>query len=446
MKPEAATCPKMSPMKKALIAAFISWLCLFTLPDQTSSLTTSAESPAGQTDKKTERHAGASRDSDLKSLYETHQWFKLRDAVRAVKATPFYRGAVAYAFNDFKQAQKYLQDVIKSAPKSEQASEARGLLIYVFQRAGGYRQAMSQIEELLAAESDNTNLKNARSFFAELSQYPEQSVTRRNYSSIRCRTHDGNLFVPLSVDGKSADYILDTGANVSTISESEAKRLGLAIHKSGVKGTVATGAQVGFRTAVANQLTLGNVRLRHVVFLVARDDQQPFVDLPSGERGVLGLPVLLALQTMRWSADGKFESGFRSARSSVRKSNLCFEGADIVTETGFRQSKLDLHLDTGASETVLFPKFAEEFASLVSESGQKNSKRVTGVGDSVEVDAVSLPLLTLRIGGFDATLRPAQVLLKQVGSRWFHGRLGLDILSQARVVTIDFRSMTIALE
>lgn len=433
-------------MKKALIAASISWLCLFPSLSQTSSFSTSAKSPAGQTDEKTERHAGANRDSDLKSLYEAHQWFKLRDAVQAAKAPAFYRGAVAYAFNDFKQAEKHLQDVIKSAPKSEQASEARGLLIYVYQRAGRYRQAMSQIEELLAAQPDNANLKNARSFFAELSHYPEQSVTERNYSGTRYRTQDGNLFVPLSVDGKSADYILDTGANFSTISESEARRLGLTIHESAVKGTVATGAQVGFRTAVAGQLTVGNVRLRHVVFLVARDDQQPFVDLPSGERGVLGLPVLLALQTMRWSADGTFESGFRSARSSVRKSNLCFEGADAVTETGFRQSKLNLHLDTGASETVLFPKFAEEFASVVSESGKKDSKQVTGVGDSVEVDAVSLPLLTLRIGGFDATLRPAQVLLKQVGSRWLHGRLGLDLLSQARVVTIDFRSMTLALE
>lgn len=433
-------------MKKALIAASIPWLCLFPSLSQTSSFSTSANSPAGQTDKKTERHAGGNHDSDLKPLYETHQWFKLRDAVQAAKAPAFYRGAVAYAFNNFKQAEKHLQQVIKSAPKSEQASEASGLLIYLYQQAGRYRQAMSQIEELLAAQPDNANLKNARSFFAELSQYPEQSVTKRNYSSIRYRTHHGNLFVPLSVGGKSADYILDTGANFSTISESEAKRLGLTTHESAVKGTVATGAQIGFRTAVAGQLTVGNVRLRHVIFLVARDDQQPFVDLPSGERGVLGLPVLLALQTMRWSADGTFESGFRSARSSVRKSNLCFEGADVVTETGFRQSKLNLHLDTGASETVLFPKFAEEFASVVSESGQKNSKRVTGLGDSVEVDAVSLPLLTFRIGGFDATLRPAQVLLKQVRSRWLHGLLGLDLLSQARVVTIDFRSMTLALE
>lgn len=432
-------------MTKALIAACIPWLCL-SPSGHTSSFHAPATSSVGQPDKETERHDGGTRDSGLKSLYDTHQWFKLRDAVQAARAPAFYRGAVAYAFNDFTHAQKHLQDVITSAPRSEQASEARGLLIYVYQRAGRYRQAMSQIEELLAAEPDNASLKSARSFFAELSQYPEQSVTERKYSSIRYRRVDGNVFVPLSVDGKSADYILDTGANFSTISESEARRLGLTTHESAVQGTVATGAHVAFRTAVAGQLTVGNVRLRHVVFLVAGDDQQPFVDLPAGERGVLGLPVLLALQTMRWSAEGTFESGFRSARSGVRTSNLCFEGADVVTETGFRQSTLNLHLDTGASETVLFPKFAEEFAGVVRESGKKDSRRVTGVGDSVDVDAVSLPLLTLRVGGFDTTLRPAQVLLKDVGSRWLHGRLGLDLLGQARVVTIDFRSMTLALE
>ena len=165
-----------------------------------------------------------------------------------------------------------------------------------------------------------------------------------------------------------------------------------------------------------------------------------------GERGVLGLPVLLALQTMRWKADGTFESGFRSQPKSARKSNLCFEGADVVTEAGFREGKLNLHLDTGASETLLFPKFAEEFASIVSESGQKGSKQISGVGQSVKVDAVSLPLVTLEIGGLDTYLRPAQVVLKEVGSRWLHGRLGLDLLRQARAVTIDFRSMTLALD
>jgi len=36
--------------------------------------------------------------------------------------------------------------------------------------------------------------------------------------------------------------------------------------------------------------------------------------------------------------------------------------------------------------------------------------------------------------------------VRQVGSQWRHGNLGLDLLNQARVVTIDFQSMTLALE
>lgn len=45
--------------------------------------------------------AAGGRDPDLRSLYETHQWFRLRDAVRETKAPAFYRGAVACAFDDF---------------------------------------------------------------------------------------------------------------------------------------------------------------------------------------------------------------------------------------------------------------------------------------------------------------------------------------------------------
>lgn len=68
-------------------------------------------------------------DSELKRLYETHQWFELRDIVQANKAPAFYRGAVAYAFNSPEQAEKDLQQVIQSQPGSDQAYDARELLV-----------------------------------------------------------------------------------------------------------------------------------------------------------------------------------------------------------------------------------------------------------------------------------------------------------------------------
>ena len=78
-----------------------------------------------------------------------------------------------------------------------------------------------------------------------------------------------------------------------------------------------TGGTMGARTAVADELQVGETRLRHVAFLVVRDDQQPFVDLAPDERGVLGLPALLAFEAFRWTADGAFEIAFPAPREIV---------------------------------------------------------------------------------------------------------------------------------
>jgi hypothetical protein len=123
-----------------------------------------------------------------------------------------------------------------------------------------------------------------------------------------------------------------------------------------------------------------------------------------------------------------------------------FDGAMPVTQVQFGQNKLDFALDTGAVKTHLYPRFAKEFASLVKESGRRGTTRNVGAGGTFGVDSIILPELSLRIAGFGTTLRPANVLLNDVGSEWRYGNLGLDLLSQARIVTLDFKSMTIALQ
>lgn len=417
---------------------------------QTSSATkeTKPEAASDVANSQSEELAN-SQSAELKSLYEAHQWFKLRDAVPAKRASAFYRGVAAAAFNHVKQAEQNLKSFVDSAPESEQASDARAILIYIYQRAGRYGQAVAEIEKALAVKPDDAGLKNARALFGALSQYPEQSVVERRFSRIRYSMKGGNMFVPVQINRKSASYVVDTGANFSLISEAEAKRLGLTIHESGGSQIGdAAGAGVDVRIAVADQLTVGRIRLRHVSFFVVRDDQQPFVDLPSGERGVLGLPVLLAFETLRWKQDGTFEVGFAPGSTKGSKANVCFEGANLITEGEFRQSRINVFLDTGATRTRALPLFAREFAGFIHEFGRKGSDRVTGVGSSVAVDAVVLPELALRIDGFDAVLRPAQVLLQEPtsDSRWWHVWIGMDLLNQARVVTLDLRSMRLALE
>lgn len=385
-------------------------------------------------------------DAVLKSLYDSHQWFKLRDAIRGQKRQTLYYGAVAAAFNDFPNAERILQSVIESGP-NESADDARGILISLYGRAGRYRQALAQIEKALAVEPDNASLRNIHLFFASLSQAP-QTVAKRRFSRISFTMKAGNMFIPASINGQPADYMVDTGANFSTISETEAKRVGLTVIESTVAATDAAGGQARFRIGFADRLNVGDVTLRHVAFLLARDDQEPFVELKPGERGVIGLPVLLAFQTMRWKHDGTFEIAFALNSKPGSKPNMCFEGTQPVIEGEFRQHYINMFFDTGAVHTRFLPQFARDFADFLKEAGRKDSVRVSGIGNQVDVDAITLPELSVRLSAFDATLRPAQILLKETSpdSRWWHVWAGLDLINQAHVVTLDFPNMTVNLE
>ncbi|MGH9162964.1 MAG: hypothetical protein ACRD2X_23625, partial [Vicinamibacteraceae bacterium] len=82
---------------------------------------------------------------------------------------------------------------------------------------------------------------------------------------------------------------------------------------------------------------------------------------------------------------------------------------------------------------------------LVSERGRKGSARVTQIGGAADRNVVVIPGLQLKVGGKDTTLPEGKLFAKPVGDDRFHGLLGMDVLSQATEVTIDFRSMTLTL-
>jgi len=384
---------------------------------------------------------------DFKVLYEAHEWMKLKAAVKGSKAPAFYQGAVAAVFNDAAVAEKYLNQAIKSSPNSEQVSDAYSLLTQTYIRNGQYSRAVSAIDEGLKLKPNDIGLKNARALFGALAKIPEQTVITHGFSKIQYTLRDGNLFVPVQLNETPVKGLVDTGANFSLISFSEAKRLGLAIRDAnGATMGDSAGADVAFQIAEADSLIIGKVKLRHVIFFVMRDDQQPFVELPEGERMIIGFPVLFALQAFGWDRSGNFEIGLAQERRSP--SNIWFEGSEVVFQGQFNNSKIGIFLDTGATRTRVLSRFAKEFPSVVDAYGIKSKDRVTGVGSSVEVDSMTLPELKFRISASEVILRQAKVLVKDTASNndWYHVWIGMDLLKQPRRVSVDFRSMSVKAE
>ena len=89
-------------------------------------------------------------DTNLKSLYDRHQWFELRDSVRKGGASAFYQGAVACAFNDVRGCERRFRDVINTASRSDEAVEAHRILASAYFTHGEYKRALAQVDAILA--------------------------------------------------------------------------------------------------------------------------------------------------------------------------------------------------------------------------------------------------------------------------------------------------------
>jgi hypothetical protein len=386
---------------------------------------------------------------DLKSLYDTHHWFALRDAVQTGKPPIFYRGALGVIFNQPKAAEQDLLGVISNSPKGHDAFEASSLLAGMYLRTGQYREALAQVEVMLGDRPDAKDARNVLSLFQVLSRTPDQSVVQKQPSTQQMHIEDGSMFLPITIDGGLAAYAFDTDAAVSLLSESEAKRLGLAVLDVSTKIEGMSGTGVTARVAVADNLVLGNVHLAHVAFYVLPDKQPPFNDLPVGSRGILGIPVILALQTLRWNPrGGTFECGFPAKPEDIQHANISFDGASPVTQVFVQRRPLEFSLDTGAQGTDLYPSFAKEFANFVGDYGKKESHKLTGVDGSATLESAVLPSVTIQVGGRDVVLKPARVYLEEHNStsQWYFGNLGMDLLNQAHTITFDFQAMTLTLE
>jgi predicted aspartyl protease len=286
-------------------------------------------------------------------------------------------------------------------------------------------------------------LRTIRPLFAMLSEFPDQQTVHRASSTLDLQ--DAGL--PISINGKPAVYWFDTGANFSVMSESEAKRFGLEVREVSTKMGVSTGAEIELKVAVADEFSLGSFQLRHVAFLVASDNQPPFNEGAEGSRGLIGMPVLMALERFAW-ADRKFEIGRTRPRKDVPHADLCFDENDPVTQIQFENRTLTFVLDTGATNTDLYSPFAAEFPALISTAAKTDSYKTEGVGSVKYMEAAVLPSVPFKIGGFPVVLKNANVLLKPTGnkSNFFEGNLGIDLLQQAHKTTFDFEAMTLTLQ
>jgi predicted aspartyl protease len=377
--------------------------------------------------------------NDLQLLYRTQRWFELRAAVTEV-SPPLMRGAVSTAFNDAATAERLLRGVIRSHASSREAIDAYGLLSQIYIRSGQYGRFLKNYEEWATAFPNSPELLEEKESEVKFRGRPDQRNGARRHAMLR--HSDDDLSLPVSINGKAGEYLFDTGAWQSAMTEQEAKRLGLVVRDGKRVTTDAAGIQVAFRTAVAKELVIGGMRFNDVSFAVFA--APPWA--PDAEIGIIGMPILLHVGSIRWSKDGTTELG--ATGPQVASPNLVFHQNRLLLRADILGRDSMVVLDTGASTTDFNANFAELFADLLERDGKRGTQEINGVGGTQTFDSVTLPEVTLTIGPRAVAVRPAYVTLQRlamIGGECCVANAGQDLLKHAQGFSIDFATMTLQL-
>jgi predicted aspartyl protease len=366
----------------------------------------------------------------------------LESPVPLTPASPaILRAAEAVALNKAANAEGLLRGIIRSQPRSEAASQAHQLLSRIYLRSGQYTRLLANLDEWARSFPRRDEVARERMDVEQFRGLPDQENGPRRASILR---HDaGSFFVPVSINNKSASYLFDTGAWVSVMTESEATRHGLQIRQGG--GVISDPSQKGVKSrfAVVRELAIGSMRFRNVSFLVL-PNQGPF----TGMAGIIGMPVLLGVGSIRWSNDGTVEFGGSAAPNARNAPNLVFYRNRLVLRARVSGQPSFATFDTGAVDSDLNANFAAEFAELVERGGTRITQDTTGVGGTTSFDAIRLPEVAFEIDGVQTFLRPAVVTLQRtpnMGGDCCTGNVGKDLLTQGRGFSIDFTAMTLSL-
>jgi hypothetical protein len=398
--------------------------------------------------------AGAAQGQDaarLAELYRRHDCFTAREAL-GVSSSPdlaFYRGWVAAAFNRPDSAAAELRRFLASpvaGTDAERRVDARRLLADVLVREGRYGEAADAYARVAEAapDSEKADFANNVALFGALRGVPAQAVSFAGDVDLPTTRDRANLItLPVGVGDTTQNFIFDTGANLSTVSESAARALGLRMVDQGVEVGSVTGKRTTAHLAVAPELRIGAATVRDAIFLVFPDSALAFPQIGYQIHGILGQPVIAALGEVTLTREGRFLAPVRrSPPAAAAEPNLCLDQLDNLVRVTIAGEPQLFGFDTGAQASHLFPPYYERHRAQV-EAGTARELRIGGAGGMRTLRAYTLAPFALTIGGATASLPSIDATTEPTGerSRYADGDIGQDVIGTFQAMTIDYRAM-----
>ncbi len=398
---------------------------------------------------------------NLNSLYNKKQFFKIKNILKNDNndlnkmQSEYFNSLVLCVFNKPSESNSYIDELFNEYPEELSDSMKLNLLnskllncINLYQ----YKEALNVTEKLLAEykslikQDETDELINSALIWKAAADMSPQTITKEGDTRLDIRKDLAGLTnIKVNINNIDEEFIFDTGANFSTVSNSIAEKLGMKFLQGNVEVGTSTGLKVNAGLASADSLRIGNMIFTNVLFLVLPDEDLSFADGAYVINGIVGFPVIEDMKQITLS-DKEIFIPAESDRSSYN--NLSMNGLIPIIETVVNTDTLTFSFDTGARTTMLYSLYYEENRSDIENNYQPEDIKFGGAGGEVIMKGFKLNGLNFAIASGSVNLDSISLISEHFtdNDEFIYGNLGNDFIKKFNKMTINFEYMYVDFE
>lgn len=400
------------------------------------------------------QHASHHHDLTIDSLLKEKQFFAARDLLHANKErlSPFHQlklGAeIDNVFNQLEASNSKIDGLIQGYGDQLNDSVLYHLMDIRHSNSArlfDYQKALESVNEIIAKyphlmpEHELADYKNTRIIWQALAGQPKQEVLIKEKVVIRMTRDKARLTnLPISNDADSLGFIFDTGANISTVTESTAARFGMTLMDSVIDVTSITGQKIKSRIAICKDLYIRSIHVKNAVFLVFPDAALYIPQIDFQINSILGFPVISAMGEVQLSRKDEFVVPLQ--HSTPIRYNMALDFLTPVIEIAGDSYTFD----TGATSTMLYLPYFQKYKKTIIGKYKEKPLSFGGAGGSITKKGYSVDFKA-PIG--DRVIRLSDIMLfseqiKETGDHYY-GNIGQDLIKKFDAMILNFKTMFI---
>jgi predicted aspartyl protease len=395
----------------------------------------------------------------LKECYTTKNYFKLDNLMSKIASVEhnadllLYKATLDNVFNRPEESNRLIGKILKKYTHHFNDTILKDL--YNMQEANAYR-LQDYLSEFIAdsilvakygAVCDSSEFETHLddiTLLRVIRNVPEMEfkIPADATASLK-RDAAGLMNVSVALKKDPVDWVFDTGAAFSVMMESQAGKYGVRILPGKVRTGTSTGIKVGGQMGLLD-LHVGNIEVKDVVVIVLPDSALTFANGAYVIRGILGFPVIYALQEFTIKDDKTLLVSQTHENPGDR--NLALDGQYMVIRVKADNDTLPFLYDSGNNITNLSARFFNKYKNEIEGKCKKRKVLAGGAGGIRETEAYILDSLALSVGDSHDTLDSLVVYpndLMGYDIKYLYGNFGQDYVSKFSEIRIDFNSMNI---